>query len=110
MLTSERLENNVLVMTMEGRLDASTASGFKSRMKALVESGQTRFVVDFSELRFLDSSGLGVLVSTLRLAGQASGDVKIARLKPEVKSLFALTRLNKVFDIHETVESAVAAF
>lgn len=106
----ERLENTVLVMEVEGRLDASTASAFKDNIRTLVESGQVRFVVDLANLHLLDSSGLGVLVSTLRLAGQAGGDVKIARLTPELKSLFALTRLNKVFEIHESVENAVAAF
>ena len=110
MRINEHRENTVLVLTIEGRLDASTASAFKSRIKTLVESGQVRFVVDTSLLQFLDSSGLGVLVSALRLAGQAGGDVKIARLSREMKSLLALTRLNKVFEIHESVENAVAAF
>ncbi len=110
MLITEHLEQSVLVLTLEGRLDGSTAPAFKERIKTLVSAGQARLVVDLAKLQFLDSSGLGVLVSALRLAGQSNGDVKIAKLTLELKALFALTRLNKVFDIHESVESAVAAF
>jgi len=110
MSMSEHHEGSVTVLALEGRLDASTAAAFKNRIQGLIEEGHVNYVADLSNVHFLDSSGLGVLVSALRQVGQKAGDVKIAALKPEMKSLFALTRLNKVFEIHETAQAAVESF
>ncbi|GAB6036075.1 STAS domain-containing protein [Fundidesulfovibrio butyratiphilus] len=98
------------LVTLAGRLDTNSVGRFKAALTELAEQGKVFFVIDFSQLRFLDSSGLGALVSLLRLLGQKKGDIKLACLSPEVKSLFMLTRLNKVFDIFESVQSALAAF
>lgn len=107
---TELRDGDVTVLTLEGRLDASTAPVFKNRVRELSEAGRVRYVTDLANVHFLDSSGLGVLVSALRQVGQKGGDVKIAALRPEMKSLFALTRLNKVFEIHETVQSALESY
>lgn len=98
------------LVTLAGRLDTNSVGRFKTAITELAEQGAVLFVIDFSQLRFLDSSGLGALVSLLRLLAQKNGDIKLACLSPEVKSLFMLTRLNRVFDIFESVQSALAAF
>lgn len=110
MSISERNAGDVTVLELEGRLDATTAPAFKNHVSGLSQQGRVRFVADLSAVNFLDSSGLGVLVSILRQVGQQGGDVKIAALRPEMKSLFALTRLNKVFEIHETAQSAIDSY
>jgi anti-sigma B factor antagonist len=110
MSISDRDAGEVTVLEVEGRLDATTAPSFKNHVKDLSQKGRIRFVADLSAVNFLDSSGLGVLVSALRQVGQQGGDVKIAALRPEMKSLFALTRLNKVFEIHETAQSAIDSY
>ena len=110
MIINERQEKDALVLSIKGRLDADTAAAFTSKISALISSGSMHFVVDLGNLHFLNSSGLSALVSTLRLAIDAGGDMKIANLKPEMKSLFAMTRLNTIFEIHETTQKALDAF
>jgi len=110
MMPDPSANNAILVMAVEGRLDAATAAAYTARIKILTESGPVRCVLDLENLRYLNSAGLSVLTSALHLAVQAGGDMKIARLTPEMKALFALTRLNTVFEIHESVETAVAAY
>lgn len=105
---SETILNNIVVLAIEGRLDASNVPQLKAAIKNHLESGRVRFVADMRELRFIDSSGLGTLALALRQAMQMGGDIKISGLSPEMQLLFTLTRLNKVFEIHNSIESALA--
>jgi len=100
----------ITVVEPQGRLDAASAKPFKDEVMRRAEKGAKRLVIDLSQVRFLDSSGLGVLVSCLRQFTASGGDIKLSGLRPEIQSLFALTRLNKVFDIFSTAEEAAAAF
>lgn len=106
---TESIHDNTVVLAVQGRLDAASVPKFKNIIKGHLECGQIRFVADMRELKFIDSSGLGMLALTLRQAVQLGGDIKISGLSSEMQMLFALTRLNKVFEIHETVESALSA-
>ena len=106
---TEALTNDTVVLNIEGRLDAASVPTFKTIVKAHMDSGRIRFVADLHNLTFIDSSGLGILALLLRQAMQLGGDIKICGLSSEMQMLFALTRLYKVFEIHETVESALSA-
>lgn len=110
MTTAPQASSKATLVTLAGRLDTNSVGRFKAAIAEMADQGNVLFVFDLGQLRFLDSSGLGALVSLLRLLGQKKGDIKLACLTPEVKSLFMLTRLNKVFDIFESVPSALAAF
>src|ERR671916_1165538 len=106
MLTSE-LRNNVLVVHVaEKRVDASKAPVFKDEMTKCIESGQSQLVLDLSNVDFVDSSGLGAIVACLKQLGPR-GNLAIAGAKGAVSRLFALTRMDKVFALHDTVDAAV---
>jgi anti-sigma B factor antagonist len=64
----------------------------------------------FRDLKFVDSSGIGALLSCLRRAHAAGGDVKLAELQPGVKQLFELVRMNRLFEIFETLADARQSF
>jgi len=102
--------DGITILQPQGRLDAASSKTFKEEVVQRAAKGAKRLVIDLGQVRFLDSSGLGVLVSCLRQFTASGGDIKICGLRPEIQSLFALTRLNKVFDIFATAEEAVAAF
>lgn len=107
MLTSE-LRNDVLVVhVVEKRVDASKAPLFKEEMTKCIESGQNQIVLDLSGVDFVDSSGLGAIVSCLKRLGPR-GNLAIAGAKGAVSRLFTLTRMDKVFTLHDTVDAAVA--
>jgi len=90
------------------RLDAAAAPGFRADMLALVEKGQRRIILDLSATEFLDSIGLGTVVSLLKALGPA-GDLAVAGARPRVRKLFALTRLDRVFRLFDTTEDAAIA-
>ena len=103
-------ERNTAVVSLGNRLDASTAPEFKKFIHELVEKQYVKLVVDFSGVAFVDSSGLGVLVTALRSVSKSGGDIKIAGLSPEIQALFSLTRLDKVFDVVGDAQTALARF
>ena len=73
---------------------------FRTQINKLIEEGQKDFTFNFSKCEFIDSTGLGALVSIYKKCAEKGGSVKLKSLKPEVEKLFKLTRLDKVFEIH----------
>lgn len=88
------------------RLDAAVAPAFKEQVVALAQAGEKRIVVDLSGVDFLDSSGLGALVSLLKALGP-QGALAVSGAKGSVLSLFKLTRMDKVFAIADSRGDAV---
>lgn len=109
-LTKTETPNGVVVLSPGTRLDASNSSLLKKFFQDGVANGQRRFVLDMSTIDFIDSMGLGALVVALKAVTATGGDIRLAGLSPEVGSLIELTRLDKVFDIHETVDAAAASY
>ena len=90
-------------------LDAGNAAEFKRDM-APVLSAHTKVVLDLSQVHFVDSSGLGAFISCLRQLHARGGDLKLSGMSPQVRAVFELVRMHKVFDIQPTREAAVRAF
>lgn len=109
-LKIEEIGNIVLLVVKEERLDAHNSDHLKQELARLFEEGKTRIVVDLKEVRFIDSSGLGALVSGFKNASSRQAGLKLSSLQNQVKSMFELTRLQRVFDIYPTVDEAIEAF
>jgi anti-sigma B factor antagonist len=109
-LKIEENGNVVLMVVKEERLDAHNSDHLKQELARLFEEGKTRIVVDLKEVRFIDSSGLGALVSGFKNASSRQAGLKLSSLQNQVKSMFELTRLQRVFDIYPTVDEAIEAF
>lgn len=100
----------VIVFIKEERLDAHNSNDLKSAVKELFESGKKNILVDLRDVRFIDSSGLGALVSGFKNAITQQGVLKLSTLQPQVKSMFELTRLHRVFEIFTTTDDALDSF
>ena len=100
----------MLFSSWRGRLDANTAKDLKRIISDQLSGGHLKLILDFAGLTFIDSSGLGTLVAGLRGASTKGGDICIAGMSDQVRTLFELTRLNKVFTCFDTVQSALEAF
>ncbi len=98
----------VLLVPME-ELDASNATEFKHDVAPLLDD-TTKLVLDLSRLRFVDSSGLGVFISCLRKLNAKGGDLKLCGLTKQVRAVFELVRMHRIFDICPTRDDAVQAF
>jgi anti-sigma B factor antagonist len=90
-------------------LDASNAGEFKRDIAPVLDAN-TKLVFDLSRLRFVDSSGLGAFISCLRKVNAKGGDVKLCGMAKQVRAVFELTRMHRVFDICGTKDEAVHAF
>ena len=100
----------VLIEVKEERLDAHNSSELKNQMLTLFDEGKNNLVIDLQDVRFVDSSGLGSLVSGFKNASARNGTLKLSGLQPQVKSMFELTRLHRVFEIFPGAEEALASF
>ena len=90
-------------------LDASNAAEFKRDIAPLLEAN-ARLVLDLTRLRFVDSSGLGAFISCLRKLNAKGGELKLCGMSKQVRAVFELVRMHRVFDILATKEDAVRAF
>ena len=90
-------------------LDANNAGEFKRDIAPVLQAN-TKLVLDLSRLRFVDSSGLGAMLSCLRQLSAKSGDLKLCGMSKQVRGLFELVRMHRIFDIYGTKEEAVHAF
>lgn len=90
-------------------LDASNAPEFKRDMAPVLQSN-TKLVLDLSRLRFVDSSGLGAVLSCLRQLSARNGDMKLCGMSKQVRDTFELVRMHRIFDIAGTKDEAVHAF
>lgn len=101
---------SVVVVTPQGEfLDASNAEQFK-RDSAYQMAGSSHVVLDMSRLQFVDSAGLGALLSCMRKLSSAGGDLKLCGLSKPVRSTFEVSRMHRIFDIYATRDEAIQAF
>lgn len=109
-LRIDERDNIVLISVAEERLDAHNSTDLKTRLLSLFEDGKSNMVINLEGVRFVDSSGLGALVSGFKNASARNGNFKLAALQPQVQSMFELTRLHRVFEIFPNSEEAIASF
>lgn len=101
-----KTENGVLILIPESnRIDAAGAIGLKDQFRIATDGTTERVVMDLSKVDFMDSSGLGAIVSALKLL--KGRRLELAGLTPVVAKVFKLTRMDQVFTIHDTVGDAV---
>jgi anti-sigma B factor antagonist len=108
-IASDRMGDVTVAMVPMEELDAGNAAEFKREVAPLLEA-TTKLVLDLSRLRFVDSSGLGAFISCLRKLNANGGDVKLCGMSKQVRAVFELVRMHRIFDIHGTKEEAVRAF
>jgi anti-sigma B factor antagonist len=90
-------------------LDASSAGEFKRDITRVLEE-HSQIIFDLGQLGFIDSSGLGALLSCLRHLQARGGDLKLCNMSQSVRALFELVRMHRIFHIFDTQEEAVRAF
>ena len=110
MQLSTQIVENVTIVAVPGEtLDASNAKDFKGIVAPLLGPG-ARLVLDLGKLKFVDSSGLGALLSCLRQLNGMGGDLKLCGMAKPIRALFELVRMHRVFDIYNSREDAVRSF
>jgi anti-sigma B factor antagonist len=103
------LDDRATIVTVEGEIHVSTAPEFSAMLSAIVNGGPTSLVLDLTDVMFIDSTGLSVLLNALRQVTHAGGQMAVVCSNPTVLRLFEITRLDTTFDIHAEVEPALAS-
>ena len=105
-------DGTAVVRPTSPRVDIEVAGEFRAALVQLIDSGHRRLVVDMSDVNFVDSSGLGALVSALKTlkVAKGDGDVRLANVQPPVVTLLEIIRLHRVFASYPTVDLAVQSF
>ena len=108
-ITVDHIDGVAVATVPVEELDASNSNEFKRDIAPVLQAN-SKLVLDLSLLRFVDSSGLGAMLSCLRQLTAKGGDLKLCSMSQQVRSLFELVRMHRIFDIHPTREDAMAAF
>src|SRR3712207_6303434 len=103
------VQGGATVIEANGRLDMVAAPRLKALVQVAVTDAQTPVVVDLAGVEFIDSTGLGALISGLRVTRQAGSDLRIAGAGAQVLSVLAMTRIDKVIQPYPSVEDALRA-
>lgn len=103
-LETKRTKDGLTVTVGESRLDALVALSFKDQMRACTADTPGRVLLDLSNVIFIDSSGLGAVVAVMKLLGPER-PLELAGLTGNVEKVFRLTRMDKVFTIHPTLDA-----
>ena len=108
-LTTEKIGDVTVVVLPGEQLDASNAKEFKRDIAPLLEP-QGKAIFDLAEVRFVDSSGLGAFLSSLRQLNATGGELKLCGMTKPVRALFELVRMHRIFDIRGTKDEAIRSF
>lgn len=102
-------EQDVVVISVEGQLIVANRQDLKQQVLDALEAGDRKFVIDFSETGYIDSSGLGVLVSVSKKIREVGGELRLSGLNEDLRMLFELTKLDTLFNIADTKSEAISS-
>ena len=101
-------QGGVTVVDVDGQLIVGNRQELKQRVLDQLANGDRKFVIDFSNTGYIDSSGLGVLVSLSKKIREQSGELRLANLNEDLRTLFELTKLDTLFKIADSRQDAMA--
>ena len=108
--SSTKDEGGVTVVAVDGQLIVGNRQELKNLVQDALEAGERKFLIDFSGTAYIDSSGLGALVSISKKIREHGGELRLAELNEDLRALFELTKLDTLFAIAESRTEALANF
>lgn len=103
---TELVDGIALLKVTAGRLDASIAPDLKQEVSGIIDGGTSRIMLDLDAVQFMDSSGLGAVISSFKLTGQ-KGDFVICNMNEAVMEIFTLTHMDRLFEIYPSVDEGL---
>ncbi len=103
-------QNNVIILKLTGDITLYDAGEIEERVNRIMAEGISRIVLDLSNVPYIDSMGIGVMITLKTRIKKMHGDLKLANTRENVKKVFIMTRLDKTFDFRNSTEEAVTAF
>ena len=106
----EKKIGGVCIVALGGRLDAYVSNDFEQKLNALIDADEVYLVVSLEKLDYISSSGLRVLLASLKKVRKREGDIKLAGMKPHIKEVFDVAGFSQLFSIYDLEDVAVQAF
>lgn len=107
-ITVEPHTDATAVVRLDGRLDLLVAQQVKQRLATAVEEGYSTLIIDMAPVSFLDSSGLGALISGLKATRSAGGNLLIAHAGPQVRQVLEVSTLDRILKPYNSIEEALS--
>jgi anti-sigma B factor antagonist len=108
-ISIEKIKDVIIAKPLIDVLDANNAKDFKSAMLSEI-ANKKKVILDMNQIKFLDSSGCGMILSCLRQLNSEGGDLKILGLQKPVQTMLKLVRMHRILEIFEQKEEAVNSF
>jgi anti-sigma B factor antagonist len=108
---SERQVGDVTILDMDGKITIGEGSvSLRTAIRRLLEEGKKKILLNLAKVGYIDSSGIGELVSSYTAINKESGELKLLNLTQKLQDLLTITKLLTVFDVYESEEEALASF
>jgi len=101
--------NNIQVITISGRIDVISANDLEIFLNNAI-CNNSRIIFDLSETEYISSSGLRVLLATLKILTKKSGKMRLASLQPLIRNILDISGLSNIFSIHHSLKEAMESF
>ncbi len=106
-VNTRALEDKAQVVEVAGEIDVYTSPKVKEKINELIEKGNYDLVINLEGVRYIDSTGLGVLIGALKRVREKDGSIKLVCTNPQIKKIFNITGLVKIFGIYDKEEDAL---
>ena len=104
-------KDGVSVLEPKGKImGGPDATILHERLHDLIEQGKKKVIIDLAEVEWMNSTGLGILISGVTTLRNSEGELKLANVSEKILSLFEITKLAKVFETYDSVDSAIDSF
>jgi anti-sigma B factor antagonist len=108
--TASKHPSGVLIVEVEGQLIVGNRQELKATIQQALDNGERKLLVDFAKTGYIDSSGLGALVSISKKVREQGGELRLSGLNEDLRSLFELTKLDTLFAIADSSAQALTGF
>jgi len=111
MRIKEKMQGDVAILTVSGNMmGGPDSTELHEKVKSLIAEGLKRIVIDLKGVKWMNSSGLGILMACMSSLQQAGGQLKLSSVTDKVQSILIITKLIQLFDSYESADRAVAKF
>jgi anti-sigma B factor antagonist len=110
MKIKEKIDNHVAVLSLSGKMmGGPETTALHDHIRGLMNDGINKVVIDLGGVKWINSSGLGVLMAAMTTLKNSEGQMKLANVTEKVESLLMITQLMRIFDTYDSIDRAVAA-
>jgi len=103
-------KNGIKIVSFVGELDSTTAPETDKALKALIEEGAIKILINFQDLEYISSAGLRILLGAAKTLSAKGGRLKMCNLNEVVQEVFDISGFSSIFSLFKTEEEAVQAF